>query len=99
MYDLLLRRARLVDDTVSDIALKDGKIARAGQYPATGGENRRSARRVLTLAQGGLIPTSTAIRNPRFITMSRTASVLRQASPPLLMRAVPAQTTLMISTR
>lgn len=27
MFDLLLRRARLVDDTVSDIALKDGKIA------------------------------------------------------------------------
>ena len=36
MYDLLLRRARLVDDTVSDIALKDGKIAALGniQQPA-----------------------------------------------------------------
>ncbi|MCX8991079.1 amidohydrolase/deacetylase family metallohydrolase [Citrobacter portucalensis] len=30
MFDLLLRRARLVDDTVSDIALKDGKIAALG---------------------------------------------------------------------
>lgn len=30
MFDLHLRRARLVDDTVSDIALKDGKIAALG---------------------------------------------------------------------
>ena len=30
MFDLLLRGARLVDDTVSDIALKDGKIAALG---------------------------------------------------------------------
>jgi len=30
MFDLLLRRARLVDDTVSDIALKDDKIAALG---------------------------------------------------------------------
>lgn len=30
MFDILLRRARLVDDTVSDIALKDGKIAALG---------------------------------------------------------------------
>ncbi|MDA8510771.1 amidohydrolase/deacetylase family metallohydrolase [Citrobacter sp. Igbk 14] len=30
MFDLLLRHARLVDDTVSDIALKDGKIAALG---------------------------------------------------------------------
>ncbi|MDM2911091.1 amidohydrolase/deacetylase family metallohydrolase [Citrobacter sp. Cpo012] len=30
MFDLLLRRARLVDDTVSNIALKDGKIAALG---------------------------------------------------------------------
>lgn len=31
MFDLLLRGARLVDDTVSDIALKDGKIAALGE--------------------------------------------------------------------
>lgn len=30
MFDLLLRHARLVDDTVSDIALKNGKIAALG---------------------------------------------------------------------
>ena len=30
MFDLLLRHARLVDDTVSDISLKDGKIAALG---------------------------------------------------------------------
>lgn len=34
MFDLLLRRARLVDDTVSDIALKDGKIAALGDVNA-----------------------------------------------------------------
>ncbi|MDA8478070.1 amidohydrolase/deacetylase family metallohydrolase [Citrobacter sp. Awk 4] len=34
MFDLLLRRARLVDDTVSDIALKDGKIAAVGDINA-----------------------------------------------------------------
>lgn len=31
MIDLLLRRARLVDDTVTDIALSDGKIAALGE--------------------------------------------------------------------
>ncbi|WP_414165881.1 amidohydrolase/deacetylase family metallohydrolase [Superficieibacter sp. BNK-5] len=31
MFDLLLRRARLVDDTVTDIALQDGKIAALGE--------------------------------------------------------------------
>lgn len=30
MFDLLLKRARLVDDTVTDIAIKDGKIAALG---------------------------------------------------------------------
>lgn len=31
MFDLLLRRARLVDDTVTDIALSNGKIAALGE--------------------------------------------------------------------
>ncbi|QLZ61617.1 amidohydrolase/deacetylase family metallohydrolase [Citrobacter freundii] len=31
MFDLLLRHARLIDDTVSDIAVKDGKIAALGE--------------------------------------------------------------------
>ncbi|MCS2149363.1 amidohydrolase/deacetylase family metallohydrolase [Scandinavium manionii] len=31
MFDLLLKRARLVDDTVTDIAIKDGKIAALGE--------------------------------------------------------------------
>lgn len=30
MFDLLLRQARLVDETVTDIAIKDGKIAQMG---------------------------------------------------------------------
>jgi dihydroorotase len=30
MFDLLLRRARLVDDTVTDIAIENGKIAALG---------------------------------------------------------------------
>ncbi|MCS2169413.1 amidohydrolase/deacetylase family metallohydrolase [Scandinavium sp. TWS1a] len=31
MFDLLLKRARLVNDTVTDIAIKDGKIAALGE--------------------------------------------------------------------
>ncbi len=34
MFDLLLKRARLVDDTVTDIAIKDGKIAALGDLDA-----------------------------------------------------------------
>ncbi|MFP5640926.1 amidohydrolase/deacetylase family metallohydrolase, partial [Salmonella sp. 741265063_PST] len=30
MFDLLLRHARLVDDTLTNIALQDGKIAALG---------------------------------------------------------------------
>lgn len=30
MFDLLLRRARLVDDTVTDIAIENGNIAALG---------------------------------------------------------------------
>ena len=31
MFDLLLRRARQVDDTLTDIAIVDGKIAQLGE--------------------------------------------------------------------
>ncbi|AJF71391.1 MULTISPECIES: amidohydrolase/deacetylase family metallohydrolase [Raoultella] len=34
MFDLLLRRARLVDDTLTDIAIQDGKIAALGEISA-----------------------------------------------------------------
>lgn len=34
MFDLLLRRARLVDDTLTDIAIRDGKIAALGEISA-----------------------------------------------------------------
>ncbi|WP_297205800.1 amidohydrolase/deacetylase family metallohydrolase [uncultured Pluralibacter sp.] len=34
MFDLLLKGARLVDDTVTDIAIKDGKIAALGEINA-----------------------------------------------------------------
>ena len=34
MFDLLLRRARLVDDTLTDIAIQDGKIAALGEINA-----------------------------------------------------------------
>ncbi|WP_343530053.1 amidohydrolase/deacetylase family metallohydrolase [Yokenella regensburgei] len=34
MFDLLLRRARLVDDTLTDIAIQDGKIAALGDISA-----------------------------------------------------------------
>ena len=35
MFDLLLRRARLVDDTLTDIAIHDGKIAALGEISAS----------------------------------------------------------------
>lgn len=34
MFDLLLRRARLTDDTLTDIAIQDGKIAAVGDIAA-----------------------------------------------------------------
>ncbi|KAB2439617.1 amidohydrolase/deacetylase family metallohydrolase, partial [Enterobacter hormaechei] len=34
MFDLLLRRARLADDTLTDIAIQDGKIAATGDSAA-----------------------------------------------------------------
>ena len=34
MFDLLLRRARLSDDTLTDIAIQDGKIAATGDIDA-----------------------------------------------------------------
>lgn len=34
MFDLLLRRARLVDDTLTDIAIQNGKIAALGEISA-----------------------------------------------------------------
>jgi dihydroorotase len=40
MFDLILRQARLVDDTVIDIALKDGKIAALGNVTGAAHEER-----------------------------------------------------------
>ncbi|MHA7848723.1 amidohydrolase/deacetylase family metallohydrolase [Serratia sp. D1N4] len=34
MYDLIIRRARLVDGTLADVAIQDGKIAAVGQVAA-----------------------------------------------------------------
>ena len=34
MYDLIIRRARLVDDTLADVAIEAGKIAVVGQLAA-----------------------------------------------------------------
>ncbi|VEC01249.1 dihydroorotase [Cedecea lapagei] len=41
MFDLILREARLVDDTVIDIALKDGKIAALGKITGEATEERQ----------------------------------------------------------
>lgn len=40
MFDLILRQARLVDDTVIDIAIKDGKIAALGEVSGKAHEER-----------------------------------------------------------
>jgi dihydroorotase len=41
MFDLILRNARLVDDTVIDIALKDGKIAALGEVTGEAQDERQ----------------------------------------------------------
>ena len=41
MYDLILRRARLVDDTVIDIAIQDGKIAALGDITGSARSQRQ----------------------------------------------------------
>lgn len=45
MYDLIIRRARLADDTLTDVAIADGKIAAVGQLSV-----EMSARRQWDLA-------------------------------------------------
>lgn len=40
MFDLILRRARLVDDTLTDIAIQDGKIAALGEITGAAREER-----------------------------------------------------------
>lgn len=81
MFDLLLRRARLVDDTLTDIAIQDGKIAALGEISAPPAKPS-ICRATATSAPAGLTPTFTATRIRQFITMSRTASVSPPASPP-----------------
>lgn len=75
MFDLLLRRARLADDSVTDIAIKDGKIAALGEIQS---EAVRvvSLQGSITSALAGLTCMCTAIQIPQFITMNRTVSVL-----------------------
>lgn len=72
MFDLLLRRARLVDDTLTDIAIRDGKIAALGEISAPA-RKPLSWTVAITSAQAGLTLTFTAIRTRRFTMMSRTA--------------------------
>ncbi|MDI7399162.1 amidohydrolase/deacetylase family metallohydrolase, partial [Cronobacter dublinensis] len=40
MFDLILRQARLVDDTLADIAIKDGVIAALGEVSGAACETR-----------------------------------------------------------
>ena len=76
MFDLLLRRARLVDDTLTDIAIQDGKIAALGEISAP-------SRKTIDLQGNSYVSAgwiATQIR--RYITMSRTALASPPASPP-----------------
>ncbi|VTN13470.1 Uncharacterised protein [Raoultella terrigena] len=47
MFDLLLRRARLVDDTLTDIAIQDGKIAALGEISAPARKTVEAGRQLL----------------------------------------------------
>lgn len=81
MFDLLLRRARLADDTLTDIAIQDGKIAATGQIDAP-------ARKTVELngdvfVSAGWIESHVhCYPNSQFTTTSRTAWALPPASPP-----------------
>ncbi len=99
MFDLLLRRARLADDTLTDIAIQDGKIARRWATLTPPRIKRLSLTATCSSAQAGLTLTFTATRTPRFTTTSRTAWALPPASPPWWTRAVPVPTTWTISTK
>lgn len=81
MFDLLLRRARLVDDTLTDIAIQDGKIAALGEISAPSRKTIELNGKVY-VSLAGLTLTFTATRTHRFITMSRIASASPPASPP-----------------
>ncbi|OMQ23590.1 MULTISPECIES: amidohydrolase/deacetylase family metallohydrolase [Serratia] len=41
MYDLIIRRAKLVDGTLADVAIQDGKIAAVGQVAADAGAHQQ----------------------------------------------------------
>lgn len=78
MFDLLLRRARLADDTLTDIAIQDGKIAATGDIDAPARKTVELNGDVFVSA-GWMTPTYTATRTPRFTTTSRTAWALPPA--------------------
>ena len=82
MFDLLLRRARLVDDTLTDIAIQDGKIAALGEISAPSPAAIDLNGNSFTSAPAGLTLTFTATQIRRYITMSRTALASPPASPP-----------------
>lgn len=96
MFDLLLRHARLVDDTLTNIALQDGKIAALGDVdgPALKTIDLRGE---CYVSAGWIDSHVHCYPNRRFITTNRTAWVLPLALPPWWMQAALAQTTLMIS--
>lgn len=97
MFDLLLRHARLVDDTLTNIALQDGKIAALGDVDGPALKTIDCAVSVLS-ARVGLILTFTATRHRRFTTTNRTAWVLPLALPQWWMQAALAQMILTIFT-
>lgn len=81
MFDLLLRRARLVDDTLTDIAIQDGKIAALGEISAPSRKTIELNGKVYVSA-GWIDSHVHCYPNHRFITMSRIASASPPASPP-----------------
>ena len=63
VFDLLLRRARLADDTLTDIAIQDGKIAATGDIDAPARKTVELNGDVFVSA-GWIDSTSTATRTP-----------------------------------
>jgi len=98
MFDLLLRRARLTDDTLTDIAIQDGKIAALGDIDAPAHQ---------TVALNGDVYVSAGWidshvhcypNSPIYHDDDQTAWALPLVSPPWWMRAVPGRMTWTIFT-
>ncbi len=96
MYDLILRRARLPDETLIDIAIRDGKIAATGEISGHATVEK-------TLAEGCYLSAGWIDSHVHCYEKSPSTTIIpiglawKAASPAWWMQAVLARMTLTIS--